>query len=328
MSTVGIITQNVASESVSPDEAFTPPNQPDILVICRQEVRDPDTASIVPDTFLKIYPFTHEISLNKSSTKSKQNVKIAIYGKNRAWDTVQSGTIPVSAKAGIMGTFGNIYQSIRGYSKGAVWIQINKDASSFLFVNLHLPMDKKAPGLGYDYRKRAFYVILKKLKQMITPNTYLFVAGDLNFRINENNQDQLDRLLKFEFPPIPLIDVSDLSNIPKQYTCKFKAIDNRVCRFQSVRPGYPAKDPRCFVEDRIPSRCDRILVGQQHLPLREYTTFALGSSCKFDHNGVYVVFNQPIPSRRRSFERPPLPLYKRKTRKYAINRQRRSTRKH
>ena len=288
-STLGILTQNMDSQSTLPANEFTPSMPHNILVICRQEVKDPDHAPLVPDTYLTTNGLflISEVALNSSRTKSKQNVKMAVYSKDRTY-IVEKGTIPVSIMAGVLGTITNIGQAYAGYSKGAVWTKLTKNGVSFLFVNAHLPMSAKSPGRGIDYRIKAFKTILTKLSPHVTENTYLFVTGDLNFRII-TGKHQLNDLLAADTLPIPLTDISPPSG--QKYTCKFKPIEATDCRKQIIRPGEAPIDPSCFDPKREPSRCDRILIGDKNLEMMKYETITIGS--QFDHNGIYAVFRLP-----------------------------------
>jgi hypothetical protein len=159
---------------------------------------------------------------------------------------------------------------------------------SFLFVNTHLPMSAKSPGRGIDYRIKAFKTILTKLSPHVTENTYLFVTGDLNFRIIAD-KNQLNDLLAADTLPIPLTDISPPSG--QKYTCKFNTTGTTDCRHQIIRPGKAPTDPSCFDPKREPSRCDRVLIGDKNLEMMKYETFTIGSD--FDHNGIYTVFRLP-----------------------------------
>ena len=291
MASLGILSQNMASESTGPSEKFTPSMPHSVLVICRQEVRDPDNANLVPESYLSENKLVlrSEVALNDISKNTKQNVKILVYTKHTPY-LIEKGVIPISAKAGVVGVIGNIYQGVAGYSKGAAWTKLNIDYhTSFLFVNVHLPMDKHAPGLGVDYRTSAFKTLLTNLLPHVTENTYLFITGDLNFRMDEAGKNQLNDLLAMDTLPISLTDISPPSE--KQYTCKFNPTSTTECRMQKIIPGNTPRDPSCFDEKRIPSRCDRVLVGDKNLELLKYETFVIGS--KFDHNGIYSVFRLP-----------------------------------
>jgi len=295
MSTLGIISQNLASEKEN-TRYFTPNMPHDILVVCQQEVKSPYNPKIISDDYIRTNRLASiaDVFLNNSNAKIDKNLRITVYSKDTSY-TVKTGTIPIANKAGIRGAVAYGYQALTsgtgnltktaGFSKGAAWASLEKNGTTYLFVNAHLPMDKKAPGLGLDYRIKAFKTILTKLAPLVTANTYMFFAGDLNFRMDTAGKNQLYTLLEQPLP-ISLTDISPISR--QQYTCKFLPNKTDECRLQEIKPGAPPTDPNCFDNERIPSRCDRILVGDNHLPILDYKTFVLDS--KFDHNGIYATF--------------------------------------
>ena len=293
--TLAIISQNIASEKLN-TSYFTPDIPHELLVVCQQEVKSPYNPTIVSDYYISTSELTPiaDVFLNNPNAKIDKNLRMIVYSRNHRY-IVKTGTIPIANKAGIKGAFAYGYQTLTsstgnltktaGYSKGAVWATLEKNGTTYLFVNAHLPMDKKAPGLGVDYRTKAFKTILTKLAPLVTANTYIFFMGDLNFRMDEVGRNQLNPLLEQPLP-ISLTDISPTSG--QSYTCKFIPTGTKDCRLQEIEPGVPPKDPTCFDNERIPSRCDRILVGDNNLPILDYKTFVLDT--KFDHNGIYATF--------------------------------------
>jgi endonuclease/exonuclease/phosphatase family metal-dependent hydrolase len=292
--TLGIISQNVAGNSMCGNDSsnvepicdkYKPHMSHDILVICRQEVNDKNNTDIVSKSYLTInrLSLASDVALNPSSSK---NLKMAVYTKDTDYN-VQKGIIPIDAMPGIAGSLGSTFI---GYTKGAVWVKLTKNGKSFLFVNVHAPMNSGNKGLsGLEYRTKSFKSILTKIAPYVDANTYLFVIGDLNYRMDIVGKDQLDDLLATGTLPVSLTDISPPSG--QQYTCKFNPSGSIPCRHQIIRPGTAPSDLSCFDPKRSPSRCDRILVGDTNLEMIKYETFTMGKH--FDHNGIYAVFNLP-----------------------------------
>jgi len=166
MSTLGIVSQNTASEKEN-KEYYTPNSNHTLLVVCQQEVKSPYNPTIISDDYIhdnKLLSVA-DVFLNNSKAKIDKNLRITVYSKDPSY-IVKMGKIPVANKAGILGAVAYGYQTLTsstgnltktaGYSKGAVWVSLEKSGTTYLFVNAHLPMDKKAPGLGVEYRIKAF----------------------------------------------------------------------------------------------------------------------------------------------------------------------------
>jgi hypothetical protein len=275
------------------------------------------TMSLVDtDKLLNMIQVAH-ISLN--ATKSEQNIITNIFVK-KSLNLLNVETGIRSAKPR-KGSFGNLLElaqnAIDSHSKGYVWAKLTFDKCSVLFVNMHLPVDtSNARTLGYEYRKNKFFKFLTELQEKLDDRTSIVVGGDLNFRReieltkNENSVqfNQLTRLVESEMP-IPLKELPFTDGRPK-YTCKFKTVKSFTKKKQ--RPMDPLEYKRCRGEGaviqsvgvvtepistdcldlkRIPSRCDRFLVGgagASTLTVSEHDSAMLVPES--DHNAIYATF--------------------------------------
>jgi hypothetical protein len=158
--------------------------------------------------------------------------------------------------------FGN-----KGFSKGAVWIKVYQPFP-VLFINMHLPIlkIKGNRGLGFPFRAQKLKEILvhPEVKALATADTTVFVTGDLNFRINPDQHDQLTDLLRQDIPFLK--ELPFLRDEDRVITCKFEKDKGDACKearkLQPVVPGGPPMPTGldyCVSEKRTPSRCDRIL---------------------------------------------------------------------
>jgi exonuclease III len=227
----------------------------------------------------------HE-ALNNGQTS--QNIITTIYAKNdqELFGVPASGVIPLPAgKSGLA-----FWAQGRGimstnYSKGVVWVKVPFQQYSVLFINMHLPVaDTSKNNMGFNFRKNKFKEVLKKMKELIDNNTYVIIGGDLNFRMSKEGVDQLDEILKEGSLPIPLKEMPYPDGKAPIFTCKFKeAKANNNCRTTRINntPG------NCFDKKRIPSRCDRFLIGDKAgmKVLQQDTAVFLPKS---DHNAIFA----------------------------------------
>jgi hypothetical protein len=154
-----------------------------------------------------------------------------------------------------------------GFSKGAVWVKVFQPYP-MLFINMHLPILKKKGdrGLGFNFRAQKLKEILflPAVRSLAASDTTVFITGDLNFRINPDQHNQLTNLLSSNIPflqELPFLRPED-----RVITCKFEKGRGEACaearKLQPVFPGgppLPAGMDYCVDEKRTPSRCDRIL---------------------------------------------------------------------
>jgi hypothetical protein len=167
------------------------------------------------------------------------------------------------------------------FTKGAVYIKIAKGEHSFLFINMHLPIDTAdKQTFGNDYRIHSLVEIIDKLEEKIDDKTTVFIGGDLNFRIVEENYkmvDQLNKRLSKVSSQIRELNFLDPEDI--KFTCKFKTpvkqeykmldenykknIELEACRnrpFKMDKEYIEEVQRDCGVGNRTPSRCDRFLL--------------------------------------------------------------------
>jgi len=133
---------------------------------------------------------------------------------------------------------------------------------------MHLPILKKKGdrGLGFNFRAQKLKEILflPAVRSLAASDTTVFITGDLNFRINPDQHNQLTNLLSSNIPflqELPFLRPED-----RVITCKFEKGRGEACaearKLQPVFPGgppLPAGMDYCVDEKRTPSRCDRIL---------------------------------------------------------------------
>lgn len=289
--TIAVLTQNAVSSSPNIEIKEIIMNNPDIYFEYTQEdSRNLNSETIIEKSFLNNYtPFIE--SLNPK--KTKQNIVTKMFIKNDILSTIENtiekGKIPIAAgkiTAGVKDFFKNVGQNIglASYSKGGVYFKFNVNNQDFVFINMHLPIQTRDKvSFGNEYRKQSMIEIIKKLKEkkIIDDNTFVFIAGDLNFRIfpnpNSNNklEDQLTKILTD--PDQQLLGFKELEfKDPKDkiFTCKF---DNKLknnsfstldeCRNQPVPDDMDANinyikniQESCGDPGRFPSRCDRSLL--------------------------------------------------------------------
>jgi hypothetical protein len=218
------------------------------------------------------------VSLNQKSTD--MNVVLRVYMKQQILNLQgltdpQNGKQPLPTHNGQVGLAilkgqglaGRLPFGTSGYSKGAVWVKVYQPYP-MLFINMHLPILKKKGdlGLGFNFRAQKLKEILflPAVRNLATSDTTVFITGDLNFRINPDQHNQLTNLLSSNIPflqELPFLRPED-----RVITCKFEKGLGEACagarKLQPVVPGgppLPAGMDQCVNEKRTPSRCDRIL---------------------------------------------------------------------
>lgn len=328
----------------------------DVYVEMTQEdSRTPDEKTIIKSELLKGYTSTVE-SLTKA--KSGKNIVTKLFIKDPSIEVTDSGHVDIGAgdKRTMIGYVKSSFQEsgLANFTKGAVYIKIKKEGHSFLFINMHLPIDtgdKKT--LGNDYRIHSLVEIIDKLEEKIDGKTTVFIGGDLNFRIVEENYkmvDQLNKILSKVSSQIRELNFLDPDDI--KFTCKFKTpieevynagldenhaknIELEACRnrpFKSDK-GYIQKVQRdCGVGNRTPSRCDRFLLMPvdntvDYKVIRHTAVYLkeIGS----DHNAIECVVefnsNDDTYYLSRLFEQPP-PMSRRTSSRRTMGPKRRSSR--
>jgi hypothetical protein len=158
-------------------------------------------------------------------------------------------------------------------TKSSLGFGITIGNARLIFVCSHLPIDFSDTYLdNYGYTERIEAIrtikteIINKIAEVIGPPTSIFWAGDLNFRIQVNGVEQLEKLLANE--------LSDYAEHSKEFLQTSKYIE-----FNSRKKGY-----KTFVRQRnstirehkynmlrIPSYCDRIIYRGGFTSLRYYS---------------------------------------------------------
>jgi hypothetical protein len=171
-----LVTQNVGTEhNKAISITITPSDNPDVIVVCRQEVDDKYVFNsdknniVISNTFIH----KHTESLNISSKKSHQNIKIDVYTKNNMNLQIKGDNMKLAPLNNRKGVALLKYQSSglgKGYSKGAVWVSF----MGILIINLHLPIDTHQSDYGLKYRKDSLFKILNKLDNVIVKSKYVF----------------------------------------------------------------------------------------------------------------------------------------------------------
>jgi hypothetical protein len=289
---------------------------PDIYVEYTQEdARSPDSAALVvlPGGFRMI----EKVSLNPG--KTSQNMMLRVWSsmepqrKDKGatpymYRDTTKGALVYGAQAALSSL--SALGVKKGYTKGAIWIQLEYGSVNFLFVNIHLPLltstnpdgSLKDPSLGYEYRAKVLMDVLEKLKARLNSKTFILVGGDLNFRMTSTGEDQLVQLLQQGPLPIPLKEIEPPAGQHKTFTCKFEEkddmedLDMRSCRETPINTGAPFEEisrtvqDTCGNEDRVPSRCDRFLIhkGSQADVKLMKSKVLLPSS---DHNAIYTLLS-------------------------------------
>ena len=199
------------------------------------------------------------------------NVVLRVYMKNKLLDIqdteVETGKKPLPTQEGIKGNLLlKAQKAITGFSKGAIWIKVEKPIP-ILFINVHLPILKKKGnlGLGFEFRAQKMMEVLNSdaIKDLISDDTTVFMTGDMNFRINPNHRNQLTNLLTY---------IPSLKELP------FINPEDRV-----------TMNKTCVNKKRIPSRCDRILYKlSPALSMKVLQHKGANLYNKSDHNALFA----------------------------------------
>ena len=278
---VNIVSFNLANttQELSADSTEVLQYDPDIHVEATQEdFRPVNNNSIFgPVLTNKGYGLFDMVSLNQKRTD--MNIVLRVYMKYdmleaQGMTTPENGKRPLPTQNGQVGLallkgqgLASSLPGTSGYSKGAVWVKVYQPYP-MLFINMHLPILKKKGdrGLGFNFRAQKLKEILflPAIRSLAASDTTVFITGDLNFRINPDQHNQLTNLLSSNIPflqELPFLRPED-----RVITCKFEKGRGEACaaarKLQPVFPGgppLPAGMDYCVDEKRTPSRCDRIL---------------------------------------------------------------------
>jgi len=309
--------------------------KPDIYIEMTQEdPRPPNSPPLLKSELLKNYTRVAYHSVNKDLTR-KKNIIIKMYVKgistSAATNFSKTKQNPLSSRPpnntqkiilknvntyeknvspNTLYTKKGVGQYVTqvlgvGYSKGMVCIIANISGRKCIFVNMHLPVQSRYNDMGYDYRKEKLFELLNMLKSKygIDPTTFLFIGGDLNFRMNFTGYDQLTTLLTHPNLPIRLDELCFPKSSGKRITCKFEVtkiinpIRRGLCRTRKMPINEPITQflegvqRNCGVSDRVPSRCDRFLVYPSKVIKTVLIHEAKDLLKASDHNGLLACFD-------------------------------------
>ena len=309
---VNIVSFNLANtkEKLAADSTEVLQYDPDIHVEATQEDFRPlnNNSIFGPALMNNGYSLFDMVSLNQKPTD--MNVVLRVYMKQQILNlqgltTPQNGKQPLPTHNGQVGLVILKGQGLAerlpfgtsGYSKGAVWVKVYQPYP-ILFINMHLPILKKKGdlGLGFNFRAQKLKEILflPAVRNLATSDTTVFITGDLNFRINPDQHNQLTNLLSSNIPflqELPFLRPED-----RVITCKFETGRGKACDgARKLQPVFPDGPPLptgmnyCVSEKRTPSRCDRIL----YHPGNETTVTVLqhkGADLfdESDHNALFA----------------------------------------
>ncbi|MBS0285962.1 MAG: hypothetical protein JSR17_01610 [Proteobacteria bacterium] len=198
-------------------------------------------------------------------------------------------------------------------SKGTVGISLSHNKNKIIFLNSHLPMNRKSKSFGFNDRIKAMEIsinnVLSKLDRN-RDNLIVLWAGDMNFRqkmsiYDENDSQQVDEQLDYALNKYNSIKYKSIQFQEQDHkfppTCKLKYCEKeKGC--PSCRSNTDTfKDENCYVNDeedksknREPSYCDRILYlvdGKMELKPMLYKSFSKGKAISYsDHNLVWADF--------------------------------------
>lgn len=320
--TISILSQNGINKNTSNHIEEIIREAPDIYIEFTQEDNrsDPDN-TILDNNFIKN---NYQIMNMKQSSRpltitGGYNIVSKIFKKKHSTitigDNIENTVIYISTDGSIVG------HTPVFSTKAAVCTKLRINEQAMLFVNLHLPMLPGKPGLGVEARTGALKGVISNLitNNILTNETTLIIGGDLNFRIDENGEDQLSKLLKTNlFKPYTSIlenrILGEFSNTQNMFTCKLKNKLNILantykrgitqCR-QTEVSGDLLKDAQkqvqehCGVDNRLPSKCDRFLISKTADILinpKKYQAIYL-EDIKSDHNAVYSIFTVSSPQK-------------------------------
>ena len=213
--------------------------------------------------------------------------------------------------------FGKGLGRVKSCLKASLITKLNiKGYPDLIFIGSHLPFNPKARDLGASKRNDAHKTTMKTMQGVLKvlsskKETFIFWAGDLNYRrilVEDVNgklveKDQLTESIRKK-TAFAGFNEQTINFAP---SCKFdqKCVENecfecrnmtRLCRKTDKNCKRGVTDDTCYVEDRNPSHCDRILTakfnrGLSKLMPQEYRSFYDGNAIHLsDHNMVYATF--------------------------------------
>ena len=187
-----------------------------------------------------------------------------------------------------------------------------KETYKLKIINTHLPFLEKESDQGKIIRDKTIQETLKYfniLEKKLEINEYIFLMGDLNYRISFNN----DNIKQSNF--IELLEKKDIQNFNANNYLLFDQHHNSITN-NVILSGYnegknnngPTFFPTCKLikqcpineirkyqinkgnTQRIPSWCDRILYMGNNIKCLLYESFDKGQTCKSDHIPVIGLY--------------------------------------
>lgn len=197
------------------------------------------------------------------------------------------------------------------WGKGAVAIKLNivdvnntKNSKNIIFSNLHLPFSSsslKDPVLrktSADWQATCLQYIYKNLKG--EDDTTVFLAGDLNFRVDCPAAEMLFSLDVPEKLTELYLNNDELKRYIEDKTVSYflEGVDNSGPVFEptcKLAQGVPSRDEKLKYKigkrgDRTPSWCDRILYDDRSVICTKYYRFEKGNMNLSDHCAVVGEF--------------------------------------
>lgn len=313
---IGVLSYNLAGVddlSNKVTDASVIRQDPDIYIEMTQEdPRNPSAPALLKAEILSNYIQVANYSVNQAETKPN-NIVIKMYSKlpleniNKYQKAVSPNTLFTLKGVGqYLMPFSN-----KGYSKGMVCLKATLGGKPCIFVNMHLPVQSRYNNMGLQYRKDIFYELLTDLKDQVSEDTFIFIGGDLNFRMNIEGCDQLTNILSNISSSRSSSSSSRLEELcfpkasGKRITCKFEVkktvnpIRRHLCRTRTtngtnnIRKFLQNTQRSCGVNNRIPSRCDRFLVSSMKMIKRVILHEAkdLIPQSILDHNALIACFD-------------------------------------
>ncbi|XP_046461958.1 inositol polyphosphate 5-phosphatase E-like [Daphnia pulex] len=196
-------------------------------------------------------------------------------------------------------------------TKGGVAVGFSIFGTSLLFVNCHLPAHaEKFAERERDLKKILFSLdlpkelpIRKKQRDVTSNYDYVFLCGDLNFRINKSREDVLDFVSKTWGETSAVDFRPELTKLLEADQLKLSLANNRILRTFSeaeitFAPTYkyiPGTENFDEAKQRVPSYTDRILWKERKgISVRcDHYDVAKQLKCS-DHFPVWAAFQVPI----------------------------------
>jgi hypothetical protein len=208
-------------------------------------------------------------------------------------------------------------------TKPSVGIGVDLGCVKLVFAGSHFPIDTKDKAtLGFAERISAMKEINSKVikpltKKLGNDNIKVFWAGDMNFRIQSNGEEQLECLIEgckqwrkqqhVDVCP-HLLDKKILDEcLPEgDLLTESEGVDTfeKSCRYKESKEGSEAKtislrfsdSDKKYDKKRIPSYCDRILTRGNGISINTYTSWPIHTSANIyplsilysDHEPVYM----------------------------------------